>query len=424
MADKPVRRITSIKKPAPPAPPAAAAAPPAGYDPALGYDPAALAALPINNATGSGFLPPGTVLTDFEQEGLKLLGHDPSKAIPTDLASKIAAAQQQLQGPVPLPVPMDTPPTVIPKAVDIRTLPPEKRAELAESLRTFQQVMSEQQAPDPSPRRATVPPPPPQVATEQTVVDDLRPGMTHAEAMRAAPPTPGPGQAAQAIQQEAHDRAAAARAQGQAEGRAQAQAEAPPPPYAPQPGDAGGTLHPVACPHCGWDLKKDDPTEPTENDKLDFVQAVLGQQRFKKTYALLGGKLRVTFRSLKTQESNMAFRQVVVDAQTDLKNRLINDTPFYWRNLTTYRTILALESVDSDLTGTIEIPPIDEIEVEKDSYAFPDTKLMAVHDMIVEQAMPTEHLQQIVGHCFNEFQALCDKLTVMAEDPGFYKAIG
>lgn len=409
MAETPKpRRITSFKKPAPPAAPAAAPKP--GYDPALGYDPSIIAQIPVAGATGGGFLPAGTVLTDFEREGLRTLGHDPAKPIPRDLAAKIAEAQADLQGPVPLPVPLDAPVVKMPPPVDISSLPPAKQAEIRQSLKALQEQVADimpRPSADPSPR-ATVPLPPPPAGP--AVVDDLRPGMTSAEAMRAAPPTPPPGAAAAAIQQEAHDRAAAAYAQGKADGAAMP--------------EAGGLLHPAECPHCGYDLKKPDPTEPTDDDKLNFVQAVLGQQRFRKTYALLGGRLRVTFRSLLTSESNMAFRQVLVDAQSDLKNRLVQDTAFYWRNLTTYRTVMALESVDSAATGTIEIAPVDEIETDPGAFSFPDTKLIAVHDEIVKQAMPTEHLQQIVGHCFNEFQALCDKLTVMAEDANFYRAIG
>lgn len=418
-ADKTPRRLTSFKKPAPPAPPAAP--PRSGYDPALGYDPAVIAQIPVVGATGGGFLPAGTVLTDFEAEGLKTLGHDPSKPIPKDLAGKIAEVQARLQGPVPLPVPLDTPVTRMPTPVDISTLPPAKQAEIRRTLADLQDQLADKMTMDPNPRRGpsvpTLTPP-----AGPAVVDDLAPGMT---GRYEPPPTPRPGEAAASIQQEAHDRAAAAYQQGLAAGRAG------PDPLtndaaggAPPDNSAGGLLHPAECPHCGYDLKKPDPTTPTDDDKLNFVQAVLGQQRFKKTYALLGGKLRLTFRSLLTSESNMAFRQVVVDAQKDLRDRLIQDTPFYWRNLTTYRTVMALETVDSAATGTIEVPPIEEIEVDAGSYAFPDTKLLAVHDDIVQQTMPTETLQQIVGHCYNEFQALCDKLMVMAEDPNFYGAIG
>lgn len=397
---KPVKRLTSVKKPAPAAQAATDQAQPSGYDPNLGYDPSQLDRIPkagAANQAGQTFLPAGTILTDFEAEGLKVLGFDPTKPIPTDLADKIAAAHEALKGPVPLPVPMDTPPLNIPKAVDVRTLPAEKQRELSGLLQSFQSAVPSNPGPGP------VRPP---------VVNDLRPGM----ASTPPPPTPSPYAAAEALQQEGVDRARAAHAQGVAEGRASVEAQ-------PQ-GDGGGLLVPAACPHCGFDLKKDDPTEVTSDDKLAFVQAVLGQGRFRKTYDLLGGRLKVTFRSLLVSESNMAFRQVLVDAQADLKNRMVSDTPFYWRNLTTYRTILALESVDSDSTGVVEIPAIGDIEVDADAFAFPDTKLVAVHDRIVEMAMPTEHLQSIVGHCYNEFQALCDKLTVMAEDPNFYKAIG
>jgi hypothetical protein len=417
MADKPIRRVGSAKKPSPPAAPAAPVPPPpptslpAGFPAELpegvinflgqsGVDPASLGGVVGPAPQGPEFIPAGTVYTDFELEGLKKLNVDPKKPVPTDIAQQIAAHQRALEGPVPYhpDVKMDHV-LKAPLPVDISKAPPDKVRSAAEAIDAFAKIMRPGANPvDPSPRAASAPSPQPR--PQQGVVefvDDLSPGgRTTAPPQPPAQPayTPSPTAAGSAL----------------------------PPRVASPPEGAGGLLHPVECPHCGFDLKKQDDTPITDLDKLNFVQSVLGGQRFRQERLLFGGQLKLVFRSLTSREVDMAFRQIVVDAQSDLKNRLVNDTPFYWRNLMTYRMIMSIEKIESDVNGTIEVPPIEEIE--SDPPKFPDTKLVEVFDAVIEQVCPTEQLRSIIGHAYNEFQAVCDKLQVMAENPDFWKAIG
>jgi len=417
MAEKPVRRVGSARKPAPPAPPAAPAAPPApagapvGFPAELpegvrnflgqsGVDPASLGSIAAAKPEGPEFIPAGTVYTDFELEGLKKLNIDPKKPVPTDIAQQIAAHQAAMAGPVPYhpDVKMDHV-LQVPTPVDISKAPPEKVRSAAEALDSFAKIMKPGINPaDPSPRAASAPTPQPRPQQGGVeFVDDLSPG-----GRTTAPPQP-PAHPAQPP-------------------TPTATGSALPPSAASPPEGAGGLLHPAECPHCGFDLKKNDDTPITDVDKVNFVQAVLGGQRFRQERLLFGGQLKLVFRSLTSKEVDMAFRQIVVDAQTDLKNRLVNDTPFYWRNLMTYRMLMSIEKVESDVNGAIEVPPIEEIE--SDPPKFPDTKLVEVFDTLIEQVCPTEQLRSIIGHAYNEFQAVCDKLQVMAESPDFWKAIG
>ena len=178
-----------------------------------------------------------------------------------------------------------------------------------------------------------------------------------------------------------------------------------------------------ACPHCGWDLKKHDPTEVSDEDKYDFVQSVLGNIRFKKRYELLGGKYVVVFRALTSKESDMAFRQIVIDGQRDLKNMAAGGQDFYWRNLQAYRMTMSLESITSESYGTMEIPTLDSADLKGMEGKDVQSKMPAFLEYVLDTFLPMDSVRAIVGHAYFEFQSVCDKLQVMAESPNFWKAI-
>lgn len=178
--------------------------------------------------------------------------------------------------------------------------------------------------------------------------------------------------------------------------------------------------HSVICPHCGWDTRKKELTEVTDDDKANFVQSLLGGLRFKKTYSLFGGKLRIVYRTLTTYESDMAYKQVLIDAQKDIHTKAIADSSFYWRTLMAYRAMMAVERVESDI-NVVEVPPVSEIEA--DPAEPPNTKIFALFDSLVEQIMPNEALRNAISHTYTEFNALCEKLQSMAESKDFWNAI-
>lgn len=69
-------------------------------------------------------------------------------------------------------------------------------------------------------------------------------------------------------------------------------------------------LRPVKCPRCYWDLDAL-INEPTTEDKLEFVESTLGNRRFTKEVPMLGGKVKVLFRTMTVEED---------DAVTDFIN--------------------------------------------------------------------------------------------------------
>ena len=178
------------------------------------------------------------------------------------------------------------------------------------------------------------------------------------------------------------------------------------------------------CPHCGWDLKKSDLTEVSEEDKYDFVQSILGAIRFKKAYDMFNGQWKVTFRALTSKESDLAFRQIVIDGQTDFNGRALGGTDFYWRNLQAYRMAMSLESIHSETYGTLEIPMLADAQIEDFTGKDLQSKLVPFLNHVLDTYLPLESTRAVIGHAYYEFQALCDKLQVMAEQPNFWKAIG
>jgi hypothetical protein len=62
------------------------------------------------------------------------------------------------------------------------------------------------------------------------------------------------------------------------------------------------------CKRCGWDQRKELALEPTEADKLAFLESVLGGGRFVRDVPLMGGKLVVRFQTLLVEEEDAIMR--------------------------------------------------------------------------------------------------------------------
>ena len=357
--DKPVRKIDSFKKLPKVAAPVKAS---------------------INEDTFMpGMMKPGTVLTEIEKEGLRQLGivDDPS-ALPSDIAKRISevvsnnAKQPELVAP--------STPLKMPKIVDFKDLSQERKKEIADSIREAL-VSSKLEKEQNEASVSDGPPLNPDIFKVPEVIDDL---LEKAQADSNEDNTDGSKKFV----------------------------------------DSSGALslgEALTCAHCGWDTRKQELTEATSEDKADFVQSILGGIRFKKVYSVFGDQLRITFRTLTSAESDMAYKQLVVDCNNDIQTKILGDTSFYWRTLMAYRCILSVEKLESN-EGITEIPAISEISVDEGSYSKPNTKLSAIFDEMVAQVMPTEIVRTTITHLYTEFQSLCEKLQAMAESKDFWKA--
>jgi hypothetical protein len=325
-----------------------------------------------------GLMRPGTVLTEIEKEGLKKLGivDDPTK-LPSDIASKIHSAMVDAEKqPVELP---SVKPLQMPETVDFDDLPEEKKRSIAQFIK---EAAEERKKQSDKPVTKSDPPLDPKIFKQPEVIDDLIDDKPNKEPVNKPVEEPK------------------------------------------LPDDDSDLLAKnsiVVCPHCGWDTRKEDLVNITEDDKLDFVQSILGGIRFKKVYELFGGRLKVTFRALTSAESDTAYKQLIIDAQNDVQSKIIGDSSFYWRTLMAYRSVMGVEKIESDV-NIIEVPPVLEIEVDEEDYPKPNTKIYALFDKLVEQIMPTEMMRSTITHVYTEFQTLCEKLQTMSESPDFWKA--
>ena len=106
------------------------------------------------------------------------------------------------------------------------------------------------------------------------------------------------------------------------------------------------------------------------------MQSILGGIRFKKVYSLFDDKYKITFRALTSKESDLAYRQIVIDGQKDFQGRALGGTDFYWRNLQAYRMAMSLERIESVQYGAIEIPTLEEAEIESFSGSSMQDKML------------------------------------------------
>lgn len=58
------------------------------------------------------------------------------------------------------------------------------------------------------------------------------------------------------------------------------------------------------CPRCGWVLENQALHEPTDEDKLEFMESILGNRRFTRRVDFLGGRLKATYRTVLVQEED------------------------------------------------------------------------------------------------------------------------
>lgn len=187
--------------------------------------------------------------------------------------------------------------------------------------------------------------------------------------------------------------------------------------------DAGGAEVPTVCPHCGFDKTHDDVEAP-EEDKYAWLVAQEGGLRFSKEYSLLGGRVKVRFRSLTAREADAAWRQVAVDAHRDAREGTADTEGGYWRNMMSYRLVMGLEKFTTEKTGPVDNPTMDEWDIDRELYPPPNTKAYALLDAVTDAVLSTESLRRQVGAVFHRFQLLVERLEAHADDPNFWPAIG
>ena len=178
------------------------------------------------------------------------------------------------------------------------------------------------------------------------------------------------------------------------------------------------------CPNCKHDLSQPTVAEPSHFEKQTFLQSVLGQKAFLKDYTLLGGALRVTFRTLTTQEVDAIYSHVLWMQQKGE----IDNSGDYWEMVNRYRFYLQLVRLESsqfqvDLPEGLK-PACNS--AAKTFYTLPEPKsprdqgLGAVEEYILHEVIKTEMLQRALSNTCNNFNRLVAKLEVLIDNSDFW----
>lgn len=200
-------------------------------------------------------------------------------------------------------------------------------------------------------------------------------------------------------------------------------------------GKLGSALH--ICPQCGWDHNTPVIEAPSHNDKLGFLQMLLGQKVFSKRYLLYAGHLRLTFRSLTLREIDILYQETFKAS----KSGVIATSADYYEYLNRLRLYLQLTNLSAQQSALhITLPTGLTKETHPSAESFWDvflrdkgcykeetengpTLVEQVKDYILTKVLCTEHLHRIVSHACNKFNRLVVKLEVCVDDPNFMNEI-
>lgn len=377
-------------------------------------------------------------MTDEERRTLEAIGWKEGQTIPPNMAALIDEARRQqlaseaselarAAGEFVPPVPEDTPP-VTARTVDIEDLSPAARAEILQNMRQAnQQLENMRAAQEQAAKTANLPP-----DVQQAILQANAASTTYRAPTQ--PAQPAPPQSRSAEPSPTQPVAAPERPE-----RPEPQ-ESTKEPAAAVPGDAtagadGGeqagstTLGPTLteCQHCGGDLTKPSIPEPDVTDRLGFLQAILGEKPFLKSYSLFGGSVQMTLRSLTGQELDAIYQQ----AQYELRTGRINDVAALQERLQRYRFYLQLVSLRS---STFQHVLPDGFTPQTNPHAqthweVPDdlpegcSGLDAVERYIVAHVVKTESLHRTLRNACNQFNRLVAKMEALADNSDFWSAI-
>lgn len=222
----------------------------------------------------------------------------------------------------------------------------------------------------------------------------------------------------------------------------------PPPPAAPEveskpeveadkkeDDEMGSALH--LCVQCGWNQNMPVIEEPSQTDKLGFLQMLLGQKVFTKRYLLYAGHLRLTIRSLALREIDVLYQETY----RAWKMGIIATQNDYYEHLNRLRLYLQLTSLSAQQSAlhitlpdglTKETHPtaesfwddfLKEKGCYKDEAGGGPTLVEQIKDYMLANVLCTEHLHRIATNTCSKFNRLVVKLEVCVDDPNFMNGI-
>ena len=173
----------------------------------------------------------------------------------------------------------------------------------------------------------------------------------------------------------------------------------------------------LRCPRCEWDLKVRDPVEVTDGDKQRFLQAILGQVPIRKSFSVLGGAVKIVYRSLTPDELDMCFEQ----AYTERRQGRYQSPDAYFELINRYRLSLQLVRIESqevnhnfptDIPGwTAKLDTAEETD---------DSPVKRACEFMYKKVILTESLNRILGGLGGEFNSLVGKLEANSRNSDFW----
>lgn len=178
--------------------------------------------------------------------------------------------------------------------------------------------------------------------------------------------------------------------------------------------DTGSDKEEIKCIRCGWTHGDNNYNAPDKIDKQVFVAAVLGQKRFMKSYSLLGGALRVTFRSLTPKENDMVVNQLT----KDWNDGKLTGPAHSLVEAVKYQMVLALQAIDN-ATGNQNLPALDEYDFDDEEIKKLGTPLPLVVDHLFSTVIVSESVKRILAKSYNNFLDLLTQLEAIADSADF-----
>jgi hypothetical protein len=163
------------------------------------------------------------------------------------------------------------------------------------------------------------------------------------------------------------------------------------------------------CPRCSWNSEVK-VIKPSEDDLKEFARTILGDKTFAKTYALMGGALKIEFRALSASE-----RQTLQDLLKTAEPAGDERSPL--EVLKEVRSIQAMYSLESIKTGTnsmSDFPSLGQAANMQEAYA-------SFLDSFSSLAGP---VIDILTLTYLEFDRLNSTLVDAAFDSDFWKGAG
>ena len=350
-------------------------------------------------------LQPGeVVLTKNEKEKLKKFGWKEGDPLPGNIADLMAKAQREVADDIRTAKPFkDHPVLKVPEPIDISSLSDEKRTELEGYLHQFKAMAPQIEAA--AKNQSNIASLPPEI---QQAIRDAGGGVEVVDSRDEEDP-------AQKLQRKIDE------AEGRKEPRDQVGdglEEDDESASKSIDSQTGLTLEHKNCPRCNWSLSTK-PIDPSREDKLTYVTAILGDQLFCKEYSLYGGKMKVGFRQIATDRSDMAFHQVAHEIRVGL---LGENT---YRQLMLYRLILCLNYVAIGDQAPVDFGGAVDSFLDSDDDEIKKTDVLPIILNRLQKTDPlkSESIWRACREAFERFNTLVDDLDARADSPDFWSAI-